>query len=212
MSKPPKMPITVKAWHVESCHPVVRCQSTARICLPSVSFFSFSCRIWSQFYFETNDKHRGKTLHHYNLSITSSLFRLERCGLSEISCDWMLSALKSNPSHLRHLDLSRNQLKDSAVKVLSDFLQRPDCKLESLRSVHPLQCTMSITLVIFFVIHYTGVKNSVFWCLFVFEMYETAFELTFICRQNVIQGCLCTSVHLHHEGNLSLVTLEYLLT
>uniref|UniRef100_A0AAX7VQS6 NACHT domain-containing protein n=1 Tax=Astatotilapia calliptera TaxID=8154 RepID=A0AAX7VQS6_ASTCA len=59
--------------------------------------------------------------------------RLERCGLSKISCDYLAAALKSNPSHLRELDLYGNNLKDSDVKQLSDLQQSPDYRLETLR-------------------------------------------------------------------------------
>ncbi|XP_065325725.1 protein NLRC3-like [Pelmatolapia mariae] len=60
--------------------------------------------------------------------------RLSFCGLSEISCDYLAAALKSNPSHLRQLDLSLNNLKNPDVKQLSDLQQSPDYRLEYTRT------------------------------------------------------------------------------
>ncbi|XP_026105893.1 NLR family CARD domain-containing protein 3-like isoform X5 [Carassius auratus] len=58
--------------------------------------------------------------------------QLRDCGVTDEGCAALTSALRSNPSHLRELNLSENNLIDS-VKLLSDVLQDHRCKLEKLR-------------------------------------------------------------------------------
>ncbi|KAI5606662.1 NACHT, LRR and PYD domains-containing protein 12 isoform X1, partial [Silurus asotus] len=58
---------------------------------------------------------------------------LEYCGVSDEGCAALASALRSNPSHLRDLDLSGNKVGDLGVKCLSAVLENPHCKLEILR-------------------------------------------------------------------------------
>uniref|UniRef100_A0A672Z6K9 NACHT domain-containing protein n=1 Tax=Sphaeramia orbicularis TaxID=375764 RepID=A0A672Z6K9_9TELE len=58
---------------------------------------------------------------------------LGHCGLSELSCSSLASALRSNPSHLAELDISDYALEDSEVQELSDLVQSPDYRLQTLR-------------------------------------------------------------------------------
>ncbi|CAM4720228.1 unnamed protein product [Leuciscus chuanchicus] len=58
--------------------------------------------------------------------------RLCRCGVTDEGCSALASALRSNPSHLRYLNLSENKLGESDVKLLSDLKNDPHYKLETL--------------------------------------------------------------------------------
>ncbi|XP_052421308.1 NACHT, LRR and PYD domains-containing protein 12 isoform X13 [Carassius gibelio] len=58
--------------------------------------------------------------------------RLRDCGVTEEGCVALASALRSNPSHPRQLNLSLNNLGDSGVKCLCAGLEDPHCKLETL--------------------------------------------------------------------------------
>ncbi|XP_034005422.1 protein NLRC3-like [Trematomus bernacchii] len=75
--------------------------------------------------------------------------KLSNCGLSETECEVVASALKSDPSHLRDLDLSRNKLQYSRGKLLSSGLKSPNCRLETLRlwacSLSEISCSALIS-------------------------------------------------------------------
>ncbi|XP_062393531.1 NACHT, LRR and PYD domains-containing protein 3-like [Sardina pilchardus] len=61
--------------------------------------------------------------------------RLSDCLITEKGCGFLASALTSNPSHLKELDLNYNHHGESGLKLLSARLEDPACKLEILKYV-----------------------------------------------------------------------------
>ncbi|KAM4619282.1 protein NLRC3-like [Polymixia lowei] len=68
--------------------------------------------------------------------------RLSGCLLTEEGCASLASALSSNPSHLRELDLSYNHPGDSGEKLLSAGLDDPHWRLETLSVDHGGVCRL----------------------------------------------------------------------
>ncbi|XP_051718575.1 NLR family CARD domain-containing protein 3-like [Ctenopharyngodon idella] len=60
---------------------------------------------------------------------TLEILRLKNCGVTNEGCASLALALRSNPSHLKHLDLSFNKLGDKGVTCLSDSL----CRIQKLK-------------------------------------------------------------------------------
>ncbi|XP_051723009.1 NACHT, LRR and PYD domains-containing protein 3-like isoform X2 [Ctenopharyngodon idella] len=67
-----------------------------------------------------------------NLHCQLNILRLSGCMVTEEGCCYLASALRSNPSHLRELDLSYNHPGQSLVKLLSD----PNYRLDKLNVDH----------------------------------------------------------------------------
>uniref|UniRef100_A0A3Q0QNN4 B30.2/SPRY domain-containing protein n=1 Tax=Amphilophus citrinellus TaxID=61819 RepID=A0A3Q0QNN4_AMPCI len=64
---------------------------------------------------------------------------LSGCLITEEGCTSLASALSSNPSHLRELDVSYNHPGDSGMKLLLAGLRDPCCRLDTLRYGENLQ-------------------------------------------------------------------------
>ncbi|XP_049913884.1 protein NLRC3-like [Epinephelus moara] len=62
--------------------------------------------------------------------------RLSGCLVTVEGCVALVSALSSNPSHLRKLDLSYNHPGDTGIKLLSAGLKNPNWRLDTLRMDH----------------------------------------------------------------------------
>ncbi|XP_073686674.1 NLR family CARD domain-containing protein 3-like [Garra rufa] len=68
-----------------------------------------------------------------DLNCKLETLRLSNCSIGEEGCAVLVTALWSNPSHLREFDLSWNKPQDSGVKLLCNLLENPQCKLEKLK-------------------------------------------------------------------------------
>ncbi|KAK3505831.1 hypothetical protein QTP70_019661 [Hemibagrus guttatus] len=68
-----------------------------------------------------------------NPRCTLEILRMRSCSITDEGCAALASALRSNSSsHLRELDLYRNNPGGSGVKLFSDLLKDPLCTLETL--------------------------------------------------------------------------------
>ncbi|XP_067091632.1 NACHT, LRR and PYD domains-containing protein 3-like isoform X7 [Osmerus mordax] len=66
--------------------------------------------------------------------------RLSGCLVTEEGCASLASVLRSNPHHLRELDLSYNHPGEKGLKLLSAGLEDPHCRLEKLNVDHGGEC------------------------------------------------------------------------
>ncbi|XP_065111151.1 NACHT, LRR and PYD domains-containing protein 3 [Paramisgurnus dabryanus] len=65
-----------------------------------------------------------------------NILRLSGCMVTDEGCCYLASALSSNPSHLRELDLSYNHPGPSGVQMLTDKLNDPNYTLHKLNVNH----------------------------------------------------------------------------
>lgn len=66
-------------------------------------------------------------------SLTYFLCRLSRCRVTDGGCSSLASALLSNPSHLREINLDNNNPGYSGLRLLSAVMEDPTFELETLR-------------------------------------------------------------------------------
>ncbi|XP_034150339.1 NACHT, LRR and PYD domains-containing protein 12-like isoform X2 [Esox lucius] len=122
------------------CLRLNRCYLTERCCETLASALSSNSSHLKELDLSNNDLLDSGVMllsvglrHHY---CKVEKLRLSFCRVTEEGCASLASALWSNPSHLRELDLSFNHPGDSGVRMLSGRLEDPDCRLEKLNVDH----------------------------------------------------------------------------
>ncbi|KAI5616603.1 NACHT, LRR and PYD domains-containing protein 12 isoform X19 [Silurus asotus] len=58
---------------------------------------------------------------------------LKNSGITEEHCSVLTSSFHSNPEHIKELDMSENEIRNSGVQPVCDLLKHEPCKLEILR-------------------------------------------------------------------------------
>ncbi|XP_041660617.1 uncharacterized protein LOC121521001 isoform X2 [Cheilinus undulatus] len=96
-----------------------------------------------------------------SLKCRLEILRLSHCGITEEGCASLASALKSNPSHLRELDLSYNHPGEAGVRLLCERLEDPKCPLEKLNVDHDEELWVNLQLLNKYACNLTLDSNTV---------------------------------------------------
>ncbi|XP_065133077.1 NLR family CARD domain-containing protein 3-like isoform X6 [Paramisgurnus dabryanus] len=120
--------------------PVIKASRKAELCCCDIGDEGYAALAAA---LRSNPSHLRELDLNYNnpgdsgVKLLSDLLKDPHCKLQKLhieaeGCAALTAALRSNPSHLKELDLSENKPGDSGVKLLSDLLKDPHCKLEKL--------------------------------------------------------------------------------
>ncbi|CAL8397797.1 unnamed protein product [Arctogadus glacialis] len=116
------------------------CKLSERCCEALASVLSSNSSSLKELDLSTNDlQDSGVKLLSAGLGsphCTLETLRLSGCLVTQEGCASLASALSSNPSHLRELDLSYNHPGDSGATLLSAGLDNPHWKLDTLSVEH----------------------------------------------------------------------------
>ncbi|XP_052445887.1 uncharacterized protein LOC127987559 [Carassius gibelio] len=124
-------------FKLEKLH-LCECSITEKQCLILTSALKSNPSHLRELNLSLNELLGDSGVKHLSDLLMNTQFKLEKlhlceCSITEKQCLILTSALKSNPSHLRELNMSRNQIKNTGVNHLCDVLKDSRCKLERLR-------------------------------------------------------------------------------